>query len=224
VHRSAYEHMKMAMARHLPKDRRLEVLELGSARVANQPLDHRSLLAEVDHSYIGVDIREADNVDVVMKKPYTIPARSNSKDVVIAGQVFEHIPFFWASMLEVARILRPGGVWFVTVPSRGHRHGGVDCWRYYRGGMRAIAAASRLTLLETHTHFPPTLDGSIRHDYAKTDSQMHYWGDTLGVFQKPQRYPLEMRVVAPVVRWWANRSAADGPLGGPPKFDPKCPL
>jgi SAM-dependent methyltransferase len=65
-----------------------------------------------------------------MKKPYQIPLRRHSVDVVVSGQTFEHIPFFWVSILELARILRPGGYLFITVPSRGHVHEVRDCWRF----------------------------------------------------------------------------------------------
>ena len=145
-----------------------------------------------------------------MTKPYSIPAASKSQDVVISGSVFEHIPFFWASMLEVARVLRPGGLWFVTVPSRGHKHSAIDCWRFYPDGLRAMAAASHLTLLESHVHYPPMTEDA-RHDYPRIDAKNHYWGDAVAVYRKPERYPLEMHAIRPVVRWWANRAGGQGP-------------
>jgi SAM-dependent methyltransferase len=223
VHQSQYDHMRQALTTYLPRQRRVDVLELGSGTSPGQTRTHRGLLQEVDHSYVGVDVREADNVDILMSQPYKIPARSRSKDVVICGSVFEHVPFFWASSLEVARVLRPGGLWFLTVPSRGHKHTDVDCWRYYPDGIRAIAAASRLTLLESHTHFPPMTEQS-RHDYARIDIDNDYWGDTVAVFQKPERYPREMMIVRPVVRWWANRASEEGPLGTTPYPHPGCPV
>jgi SAM-dependent methyltransferase len=220
VHQSQYEHMRRAFQRYLPKGRHLDILELGSGTSPGQTQTHRSLLEDVDHSYLGVDVREANNVDVVMRQPYTIPAKSNSQDVVISGAVFEHIPFFWASMLEVARVLRPSGLFFMIVPSRGHKHSPIDCWRFYPDGVRAIAAASRLKLLESHTHYPPVTPEN-RHDYPRIDIENHYWGDTVGVFRKPQKYAREMYVVRPVVRWWANRASERGPLGDtpPPRRD-----
>jgi SAM-dependent methyltransferase len=105
----------------------------------------------------------------------------------MSGQVFEHIPFPFASMLEIARVLKPGGLFFMTVPSRGHRHSTYDLWRYYPDSMRALAAYAGLELLQAHTDFPPRLDGGDRHDYAAIDHQYHYWGDTVGVFRRPRR-------------------------------------
>jgi len=86
-----------------------------------------------------------------------------------------------------------------------------------------MAAASRLTLLESHTHYPP-LNEERRHDYPKIDAKIHYWGDSVGVFQKPERYPLEMQVIRPVVRWWANHASLNGPLGNTPRPSAACEL
>ena len=149
---------------------------------------------------IGVDIVSGRNVDVVMPRPYRIPLASNSVDVVISGQVFEHIPFFFTSMLELRRILKPGGSLFITVPSRGHRHNVYDCWRFYPDGMRAMAAFAALELERATTDFPPMDGRSFRLLPGAS-----YWGDTTGVFRKPQRSPrLRLAVVRRVMRWWSN--------------------
>jgi hypothetical protein len=44
----------------------------------------------------------------------------------------------------------------------------------------------------------------------------------VGVFQKPDRYPIEMSVIRPVVRWWANRCSKQGPLGNTPRPKTDC--
>ena len=145
------------------------------------------------------------NVDLVMEQPYSVPIPTGSTDVVISGQVFEHIPFMWASFMELARILRPGGLIFITVPSRGHRHDVYDCWRIYPDGMRALAAVAKLDLLEARTDFPPT-DENRRFVYAQIDQEDAYWGDTVGVFRKPVDYPSrEVWAFRTVAVWWANR-------------------
>ncbi len=223
MHQSQYQHMKLALARYVAKGSHLDVLELGSGTSPGQTQTHRSLLTEYDHSYVGVDVREGNNVDIVMKQPYRIPVRSKSSDLVISGSVLEHVPFFWASILEVARVLRPGGLFLVTVPSRGHKHSPIDCWRFYPDGMRAMAAAARLVVVESHIHYPPMTE-SKRHDYARIDAQNHYWGDTVAVLQKPEKYPVEMRLIAPVVRWWANSASRLGPLGTTPPPTTNCPV
>ena len=139
----------------------LRIVDLGSRISSNQHRTHRELFDHDDHEYIGVDVLDGPNVDVVMTKPYSIPVRSNSADLVISGQTFEHIPFMWASILEITRVLKPGGHAFITAPSRGHIHNVQDCWRFYPDGMRALAAWSRLELREAFTDFPPRVTHAV---------------------------------------------------------------
>jgi SAM-dependent methyltransferase len=174
--------MALCVERYMEKGRRYRVLDVGARVSLNQKLTHRQLLAGYDVDYTGVDVRAGQNVDVVMKKPYRIPMRSGSVDVVFSGQTFEHIAFPWASILEIARVLAPGGVAFITAPSRGHVHGTYDCWRYHPDGMRALGAWSGLDTVEAHTDFP------------------------VGVFRKPLRHrSLSTPIMRAVVLWWANR-------------------
>ncbi|MFG2426188.1 methyltransferase domain-containing protein [Streptomyces sp. NPDC048590] len=204
MHRSAYEQMRLCVDEYLPKDRRHRVVDLGSRISGKQKRTHRGLLADHDIDYFGVDVLDGPNVDAVMTRPYRIPVKSRSADVVLSGQAFEHIPFFWVSMMEIARVLKPGGHAFVTAPSRGHAHDAQDCWRYYPDGFRAMAAHSGLELREAYTDFPPTK--GIWHDYRGIDAKAAYWGDSVGVFRRPSSYPrLRMFAVRETAVWWANR-------------------
>lgn len=226
MHPSAHAQMGLSIQRYMEKGQRYRVLDFGSGTSPRQTLTHRNLLSEYDCDYTGVDVREGNNIDIVMKKPYRIPLKSKSVDIVLSGQVFEHVPFFWASLLEIARVMKPRAYFFMTVPSRGHVHTAYDCWRIYPDGLRAMAAWSRLTLREAFTDFPPTIqDGTGRprkmHDFAEINSENYYWGDTVGVFQKPARYPsLRAAVLRAPVLLWANRI---GGLEGvrPPKAAPR---
>jgi SAM-dependent methyltransferase len=204
MHPSALAQMAACVERYMPKDRAYQVVDFGS-RVSRGPkMTHRELLREHRCEITGVDIKAGRNVDVVMRRPYRIPLKSASADVVFAGQVFEHVPFPFASMLELARLLKPSGHLFLTVPSRGHVHSHYDCWRIYPDGLRALAAFARLDVVEARTDFPPTT-GRKRHDYAAIDAEDHYWGDSVGVFEKPEAYPsLRLWPVRQAVVTWAN--------------------
>jgi SAM-dependent methyltransferase len=218
VHASAYEQMSWCIDTYLPKGRRYHVVDFGSySSRQRQAMTHRELLSGHDCRITGVDIRPGTNVDVVMPKPYRVPLRSNSVDVVLSGQVFEHIPFFWASMLEIARVLRHGGLFLMTAPSRGHTHTAVDCWRYYPDGVRAMAAFAGLEVREVFTDFPPMRRG--RHRYWRIDMAHRYWGDTVGVLEKTRRYPsVPLWLARRPLLWWANR-AAGRMTGGPRAAD-----
>src|SRR3954454_8678690 len=119
LHPSAHAQMALSIERYMEKGRRYDVLDFGSGTSPNQTMTHRSILEGYEVAYTGVDVREGDNIDTVMPKPYKIPLKSRSIDVVLSGQVFEHVPFFWASLLEIARVMRPRALLLMTVPSRG---------------------------------------------------------------------------------------------------------
>lgn len=131
--------MQLSVETYLRKGRHYDVLDFG-LQAAGHGRTHREVLVGYDVSYLGVDVVPGENVDVVMKKPYRLLVKSNSVDVVLTGSAFEHIPFMWASFLEISRVLRPGGLIFLTAPSRGHIHFDMDCWRFYPDSMRALAA------------------------------------------------------------------------------------
>jgi SAM-dependent methyltransferase len=209
MHQSAFDHMARCVEKYVPASGSLLVVDVGSrvpqtARKRENRLTHRELFERDGCEYIGVDIANGRNVDVVMKKPYRLPFASNSIDVVVTSQVFEHVPFVWVSMLEIARVLRPDGHAFAIAPSRGHVHGGQDCWRLYPDGMAALAAWSGLELREASTDFPPRLGQTHRLDYSAV-APTEYWGDTVAVFRKTRHYPrLRLAAVRPVMRLWAN--------------------
>ena len=200
--------MARCVDQYVPRTGGLRIVEVGSRRGKDQARTPWELFDGYDCEYIGVDIVNGPNVDRVMTKPYRLPLRANSADVVLSGQVFEHIPFVWVSMAEIARVLKPNGHGLITAPSRGHRHGTQDCWRFYPDGMRALAAWSGLELLEASTDFPPQDGTTRRHDFSAIDAD-HYWGDTVGVFRKPVDYRrVRMAAVRSLTKLWANRARA----------------
>ena len=68
-------------------------------------------LREDNWKYRGMDIQEGPNVDIVVSDIYNwIEIEDSSFDVVISGQAFEHMEFFWKAIKEIERILKPGGL------------------------------------------------------------------------------------------------------------------
>jgi len=122
-----------------------------------------------------VDLAAGPNVDVVLSSPYRLPFQSHSVDVIVSGQAFEHIEFFWLTWLEMTRILKPGGLIFLVAPSRGPEHRyPQDCWRFYPDGYRALASFGGLELVSANTDWE-----------SHADEFSAPWGDTVGVFRQP---------------------------------------
>jgi SAM-dependent methyltransferase len=89
-------------------------------------------LAKNNIKYIGVDIDLYPGVDIKLDDPYILPFEDNSIDCVISSSCFEHIDFFWLTFLEIMRILKPNGLFYLNAPSNGdyHRYP-IDSWRFY---------------------------------------------------------------------------------------------
>jgi len=174
MHKSSYQRMNRFIEVYLDPDQETTILDLGSMDVNGS---YRNLFNNPKWTYIGVDLDPGENVDCVIKDPYRWEEIADeSIDVVVSGQAFEHVEFFWLSFQELARKLKPGGLTCLIVPSRGFEHRyPVDCWRFYPDGMKALAAWAGLELVEAHTQW----------DREGWDDDSDEWGDTVGLFHKP---------------------------------------
>lgn len=91
-------------------------------------------------SYVGVDFAAGQGIDIVLADPYVLPIEDASVDVVVSSSCFEHSEFFWVLFLEIVRVLKPGGLFYLNVPSNGYFHRyPVDCWRMYPDAGVALA-------------------------------------------------------------------------------------
>jgi len=94
-----------------------------------------------DCKYIGLDMAEGPNVDIVCNVNEGVPLEDNYADVVVSSSCFEHDMFFWESFLEMCRVVKPGGFIYINVPSAtGYHAFPIDCWRFYYDAWIALEA------------------------------------------------------------------------------------
>jgi GT2 family glycosyltransferase/glycosyltransferase involved in cell wall biosynthesis/SAM-dependent methyltransferase len=174
MHDTAMEIGKAFFDTYLKTDTSLTIVDVGAQDV-NGSL--RSV-APPHHSYIGLDFVDGKGVDVVITDPYNLPLESNSVDVVVCSSCFEHSEFFWLLFIEIQRILKPDGLFYLNVPSNGvfHRYP-VDCWRFYPDSGIALQNWGRkngynTALLESFT-------GKQKQDI---------WNDFVAVFVKDSAF------------------------------------
>ena len=112
-----------------------KVVEIGSQNVNGSIRE----VCPDNVEYIGVDFVEGNGVDIVLDDPYKLPFEDGQIDFCLSSSVFEHSEMFWVLYLEVLRILKPEGLFYLNAPSNGgfHRHP-VDCWRFYPDSGRAL--------------------------------------------------------------------------------------
>ncbi len=179
MHSSAYDKACVFRAAYLAdfEDTPLTLLDVGSAMVDGQKLANRTAMANDAWRMIGLDIEPGLNVDVVVADPYDwSEIASGSVDVVTCSEVFEHAEYFWITILEIARVLKPNGLAFITSPGGGPRHRfPVDCWRFYDDAFPALARYAGLNLVEAQVQWVPAYRKGIQ------------WRDSSAVMQRPLR-------------------------------------
>ena len=117
-----------------PKPR---VLELGSRNVTG--VRHRTHLA--DHvELLGVDVQAGPDVDVVADAhALASQFEPESFDAVYAISVFEHLAMPWKVILEISRVLKPGGLLLIaTHPAWPPHELPWDFWRFSPEAMRVL--------------------------------------------------------------------------------------
>lgn len=175
MHQSSINKMTAFCDDHLLSkiNEKLQILDLGSQDVNGS---YRPIFMQPNWTYIGLDMAAGNNVDIVLKTPYVWKEIvSGSADVVISGQAFEHIQYIWITILEIARVLKPGGICCILAPSSGPEHRyPMDCWRFYPDGMISLANFAQMDVLEATTQW---------QDLGDADSDA--WHDSMLVCRKP---------------------------------------
>jgi SAM-dependent methyltransferase len=136
MHDTAYRYGQLFYNAYVPKEQNVQIVEIGSQNV-NGGL--RDIFQTPHTNFVGVDFVAGPGVDIVLDEPYKIPIISDSVDVVLCSSVLEHSELFWVSFLEIVRIIKPGGLIYINVPSNGNFHRfPVDCWRFYPDSGKAL--------------------------------------------------------------------------------------
>ncbi len=177
MHQSSFEKMSYFKEKHLGSriHEPLVIMDLGSQNVNGS---YKSIFDLPAWKYIGVDMVPGEDVDIVLSDPYSFrEIESESIDVLISGQTFEHIEFFWITMREITRVLKPGALCCIVAPSAGPEHRyPTDCWRFYPDGFRALARYANLEILEVSTEWEPRI---------YKDGSENKWKDSFLVCRKP---------------------------------------
>ena len=157
---------------YLNSNEKLKILDVGSIDKTGD-YNYGQILNEKNWEYKGLDLKEGNNVDIVVEDPYDWKEiESNSFDVVISGQALEHIQFFWLTLEQINRVLKPGGLCCIIVPSEGPVHRNpYDCYRFNEDGVISLAQYVKFNILES---------GTTRAQNS------HPWYDSFVIAKKPE--------------------------------------
>lgn len=102
--------------------------------------------------YVGTDIEMGNGVDVLCDAVDLVNKFGEASfDVCVSTEVVEHVQYWRAVIGNYKRILRPGGVLFLTTRSEGFGWHGYpsDYWRYSVEDMQEIFADFRSVTVES---------------------------------------------------------------------------
>ncbi len=196
MHQSSLDNMKKFRDKYLRgrEGECLLIFDLGSFDVNGS---YKPFFDEPQWTYRGLDLQKGPNVDVILRDPYKFEGiGSGTADVFISGQAFEHIEYFWFSMLEIARVLKTGGICCIIAPSGGYEHRyPVDCWRFYADGFAALSKFAGLELREVYVGNEPE---------GRYTDESDVWKDAVLVCEKP-KWGWRTRLCLVLLQWVMNR-------------------
>lgn len=112
------------------------VLEIGPDA---SPSTYRNVVAPGEISWETIDLYEHADLDYHATDEYHFPLESDTFDIVLSGQVIEHIRKPWVWIHEVTRVCKPGGYVITVIPvSWPYHEAPIDCWRAFPEGMNAL--------------------------------------------------------------------------------------
>ena len=92
------------------------VLEVGGVLGRKSLLDHPQL-AMAERVVLNLaEVGQEDGIEAVLGNANHMPFGDESFDMVLTSATLEHDKHFWLSLVEMKRVLRPGGFLVISVP------------------------------------------------------------------------------------------------------------
>ena len=148
MHGSSMRLMASFRDRYLGGMKGCTVLDVGAGQIPGQR-SYRELFRE--YCYIGMDIVPGDNVDVVGYESLSV-----GYDVVISGQVLEHVKRPWEWIWQLSGLF--SAYICIIAPNQWPEHRyPLDCWRVLPDGMAALFEYAGITPVEIHAEGANTI-------------------------------------------------------------------
>ncbi len=182
MHKNSHLKMEWFKNTYLNTSKKLNILDVGSLDI-HGTYNYSDIFDEKNWTYTGLDFQEGNNVDILVDDIYNwFEIEDNNYDVIISGQFFEHLEFFWLVMCEIKRVLKPGGYVCIIAPSNGPKHGKnvPNCYRFNENGLKSIAKYVDLEIMHTSVderkEAHPWNDGCLvakKRGYIQNNESVH---------------------------------------------------
>lgn len=168
MHKSAYNELT-TFASTLSSDKPLRIGDVGSMNL-NGCL--RPIFDKAPWTYIGMDLGNGPNVDIVLASENEWSnIKDNEFDVVVSVSTLEHTRYPWLFMREISRIVKVNGLVCINAPYQWEQHAcPLDCWRIFPDGMKALLEYVGLEVISVYKNI--------------NSEDPRYRGDTVGIGRK----------------------------------------
>jgi len=123
----------------------MRVLEIGPDKF---PSSYQTMVGNNAIEWHTLDLSENPHLTYMAAEEYSFPISDSTYDIVLSGQVVEHVRRPWIWIKEVTRVCREGGLVITINPvSWPYHEAPVDCWRVYPEGMKALYEEAGLEVI-----------------------------------------------------------------------------
>lgn len=152
-------------------DGKVKVLEIGPS---SYPSPFQKLVNDDTIQWDTIDFVDTNSIDDAafenltykLQSPYEFPIADETYDIIVSGQVMEHVDKIWLWMKELKRITKKGGKIITISPvSWPYHEAPIDCWRIYPSA--AIALADEVGLDVSLAIFESLEDAELRKKDAR---------------------------------------------------------
>jgi SAM-dependent methyltransferase len=166
----------------------IRVLEIGPD---DFPSTYRSTVEAAGNAaavWDTLDLYANPRLTFVAESEYRFPIADETYDVVLSGQVIEHVRKPWVWIRELARVCKAGGTVITINPvSWPYHHAPIDCWRVYPEGMKALYEEAALEVLTSlwesleRPGFRRYIPGASMENYSLPRRLASRWLGRLGI-------------------------------------------
>lgn len=159
------------------------VLELGTLRWEAAATHHLEWAPHCS-TYVMSDVAEGPDVDVVADAHDLAPFTDDAFDALIACSVWEHLARPWIAAQAVARVLRPGGLAYVSTHQTFPLHGyPSDFTRWSTEGLSILFEDAGLVAVEVGYAYPCTITPPA--EVTRWNTQAEAFLNVAGIWAKP---------------------------------------